>query len=118
MFSVEACDNNKKKWFLFKDRTGLKRIPAGDILYLEISGRKTAIHTETEIILCNEKLFEISHKLDGDQFIQCHQSYVVNLQYVFEIHKCQLVLLNKEIIPLSRKHWEKVKNAFIVNFSD
>jgi two-component system response regulator LytT len=111
-------EKEKKKWFLFKDKTGFKRIPTENIIYLEISGRKTAIYTSNGIILYNEKLNEIKRKLNETQFIQCHQSYIVNIKYVLEIQKSQIILLNKEIIPLSRKHREEVITAFFKNFSN
>jgi two-component system response regulator LytT len=110
-------EKNKGKWFFFKDGTGFRRISTDNILYFEISGRKTAIHTTNGKIILNEKLSEISKQLDKEQFIQCHQSYIVNFKYAVEIQRYKLFLTNEEMIPLSRKYWESVKTAFLKNVS-
>lgn len=57
-------------------------------------------------------LLELQGLLDS-RFISPHRSYLVNLQYVDQLSK-QDVLLNSGIkIPLSRRRAKKVQAAFI-----
>lgn len=108
----------KEKKLLIKESGSFKRISFDDILYLEICGRKTKIHTKREKLICNEKMSEVAVQLDDEVFKKCHQSYIVNLKYVCEIKRYNFILINKEVIPISRVYWEEVKTAFLYNVSN
>lgn len=115
---ILAERKKKEKRLLLKEGGGFKSIAFEDILYLEIYGRKTKIHTKRENLICNEKMSEIAEQLDDEIFIKCHQSYIINLKYAYEIRKYHFILANKATIPISRVYWEDVKAAFLYNVSN
>lgn len=112
---VEMLLSRKKseKWFFIKEGSSIKRIAVNELLYLAAADRKTSIHTKKDSYISSEKLSDILQQLSLKQFVQCHQSYAVNLNHVFEIRRYEIVLSNKQVIPASRAHWEKVKAAFL-----
>lgn len=113
---IDRILNERKrsnKMLLLKDGGSYKRILVNDILYLEINGRGTKIHTKREKLLSKEKMSEISKHLDENIFMKCHQSYIVNLKYACEIKRYNFVLVNNGTIPISRAYWEDVKTAFL-----
>lgn len=108
----------KRKWLFAKEGSGFRRVAMDDIHSLEIFGRKTSINTKNGRLFYNGKLSELAGLLDPERFIQCHQSYIVNLRYVYEIRRYEIVLFNNEIIPASRAHWDQVKSAFLRYMSE
>lgn len=115
---VHMLAERKRKWLFAKEGSGFRRVALDDIHSLEIFGRKTSINTKNGRLVYNGKLSEIGALLDPERFVQCHQSYIVNLQYAYEIRRYEIVLFNKEIIPASRAHWDQVKSAFLRYMSE
>lgn len=53
------------------------------------------------------------------QFVRCHQSYIVNFDYVMEVQRTKILLKNctdskNEFVPVSRSHKESVKEKFLL----
>ena len=45
-------------------------------------------------------------------FVQCHRSYIVNVDKIVQIIGEEIELSNGNIIPLSRSHIKEVKKVF------
>lgn len=92
---------NKKTISLFQQK----------ILYMERTLRTTNIHmADQKIYYTSEKFSDLIRKLNSC-FIQCHRSYIVNLNYVSAFNDLTLFLRQNEEIPVSRKQAENVKKC-------
>lgn len=92
---------NKKTISLFQQK----------ILYMERTLRTTNIHmADQKIYYTSEKISDLIGKLNPC-FIQCHRSYIVNLNYVSSFNNLTLFLRQNEEIPVSRKQAEHVKKC-------
>lgn len=81
------------------------------IVYMERTLRITNIHMSDEkVYYTSEKLSDLSGKLNSS-FIQCHRSYIVNLNYVSSFHNLTLYLQNNDEVPVSRRQCNDVKKA-------
>ena len=81
----------------------LARIPVRDILYLEYFQRVTLIHREHGNYRWSIKFKEVVQELKTHCFVQCHKSFIVNLNYIQIIKKGERVYLtNGENIPIGR----------------
>ncbi len=79
------------------------------ILYMERTLRVTNIHmADRKTYFTSEKFSVLLKKLEP-AFVQCHRSYIVNLNYVSEFNKFTLYLSNDKEIPVSRRQAEHVK---------
>lgn len=84
------------------------KIPFNKIYYMENSGHKIIFYTEDssyESILNMNSLL----KLLPAQFIQCHRSYVVNIDKIKKMNADRLELMNMAEIPLSKTYYRNVK---------
>ncbi|MBE6036285.1 MAG: response regulator transcription factor [Clostridiales bacterium] len=106
-------EKGKKRWLSLKDGAAVRRIPFEEIIYVETAGRKAIIHTDGENFTFAGRLAELENELPADRFLRCHQSYILNFSYVFEIHRYEAVLTDHTVIPISRTYWEKVKSTFL-----
>jgi two-component system LytT family response regulator len=87
------------------------------ILFVERKGRKTFIHLENEAIVeCNESIKQLEELLDMTKFFRTHQSFIVALDKIEEIHKdlytkaYNIKIKNsKQIVNLSRNKYVELK---------
>ena len=72
-----------------------------DIMYIEFSVRSATIHTGSQPLRTYEKLSSLQQRVDS-RFIQCHKSYLVNMDYVVGLQGNMLELCNGVQIPVSQ----------------
>ena len=80
-----------------------------DIVFVEANRSYCEIYlTNGEKRLCTKSLSEVEKKLPSTIFFRCHQSYVINLNYLQEFNKKEntIILVNDINIPLAIKRKE------------
>ena len=93
----------------YKDR----QIAFREIAYFETVGRKMILHKGTgEQEIFYGTLKSIQKKIQGKHFELCHKSYLINLEYVKELAGDQIVLVNGEKLPISRKHKKAIRESY------
>ena len=55
----------------------------------------------------------IESPFSPEQFVRCHNSYLVNVDYIWTVEKNRLNLKNGESIPVGRKYYNDFQDAFI-----
>jgi len=110
----KACKNlNKTERAIVLNIGGESmRIPISDILCVESFGHSVVITTTTDRYDAKQSISEIQSLL-GEGFIRCHRSYIVGLKYIKRITKTDVILDNGKLIPLSRRSYDEVNQAFI-----
>ncbi|AYE34085.1 LytR/AlgR family response regulator transcription factor [Clostridium septicum] len=105
---------NKSKIFIPIDSNGtIKKISISDILYLEILDRKVLIHTNSDIYTSTNKLKYWNDMLSPLGFSNPHNSFLVNLNYVKELNKNNVVLCNGDTIYASQRKFKSFKKDFM-----
>jgi two-component system, LytTR family, response regulator len=88
---------------------------AREIIYCESSNNYTTVYLESgEHLLVSKPIFEFEELLTDYGFVRCHQSYLVNIQFVKSLRKVDgdsLLLHNEIELPLARSKKEAVKKA-------
>ena len=83
-----------------------------EIAYLESSRRLVLIHMRSETLETYGKLVDFQRELPG-RFVRCHQSFLVNLDYIGHMGSSTLALVDGTEIPVSRRHRTELKDALI-----
>nr|MDD6335507.1 LytTR family DNA-binding domain-containing protein [bacterium] len=65
-----------------RTREGTSYVDMDDIVLIERSDRQSVILTQNERIATSESLTDIEKRLDGQYFLRCHKSYIINLACV------------------------------------
>lgn len=84
-----------------------------DITYIEAFAHNTELHTRDKCYLCQRGISIWKKCLPKEMFIACHRSYLVNLLYVARLEKEAVVLDDGEYVPMSRRSYKPVNQAFI-----
>jgi DNA-binding LytR/AlgR family response regulator len=60
---------------------------------------------------------DLTDRLDGSSFVQCHKSYIVNLLHVKKKTKTEFILANDESAPIGRTYQAAAQKAHKENFA-
>lgn len=88
------------------------RIPLEQIRYLKSEGRLVQVQTEERLVESYRRLGELEPELP-EQFIRCHQSYLVNLAYVSRLGTDGLHLVSGEKLPVSRSRAKETRERLM-----
>lgn len=83
-----------------------------DILYLERRKRITYITTVDAVYETPEKLSDICKKLPETSFTYSHNSYVVNMPHIAQIHANELVFDDGQKAPVSRRYSKRFRDRY------
>lgn len=89
----------------------IRIINFGTILYVERKKRQTYIHCEKETIKTSLRVNDIAKKLP-DYFLRCHNSYIVNLNYVTAYERERFIVAEEYAAPISRAYSHQVRKEF------
>jgi DNA-binding LytR/AlgR family response regulator len=119
LFSVldKACKslNKTERAIMFNISGEIVRIPVSEIFCVEAFAHSVVITTTTDLFDAKQSITEIENLL-REGFIRCHRSYIVGLKYIKRITKTEVILDNGRAIPLSRRSYDMVNQAFIKFF--
>lgn len=103
-------------------KLGLKQIVVSDsdikvkdLLYAESDRHKIILHFVCgKTLKMRGKLTDFERRINANDMLRVHQSYLVNMNYIQSIRCCQITLINKEIIPVPKSKYRLVKNKISV----
>lgn len=96
---------------LIQQKGVLHAIPLRKIYYLESRGHQITVHTLEERTLCYDRLESMKERLP-ENFLQCHKSYLVNLDNVRRIERNRMILKNEEEVPISKSRYAQTRSAY------
>ena len=110
---LENIINNKKNILYVKNNQDIYSINLNKTIYFESSLRKIISYSLTENISFYDKLSDLENRLCCDNFVRCHRSYLVNLNYVKNIVGSDIITTTNHKIPISKKYLKSIREYFI-----
>lgn len=105
----------KKEKFEFQGKEMV--IPLSHIVYMESNLHKVTFYIkgkEVQAYTMYEKLDAIEERLRETQsFCRIHQSYLINLKYVDEVKRYQVLLNTGEILNIAKPRYKEVERQYI-----
>lgn len=86
-------------------------VPLRNISFIESDRRKVRIHAGADVLETYATLASLAADLPA-AFVQCHKSFLVNLDYAVELRKDAIVLQSGETVPVSQKRHAETKRLF------
>lgn len=84
-----------------------------EIMYIDKSGRKAFLHTPKSTYTLNMTLSNILTHVDPNLFGKIRSSCIVNLEYVQEVVRDELLLKNGESLFVSRNYRHTIKSQHL-----
>lgn len=104
--------NRREKGLLIPGSNGNERVFPHEILYIETQLRKSHIVLDKRDIVTTLLISQLETALAGQNFVRCHQGFLVNLSFIRTLKATELELLNGQKIPVSKHRIQNVRNAF------
>ncbi len=105
-----ARDSEKKLVYSWWGKSGA--IPYGKIRYISSRGHTLFIYcTDGKIQESTGKLKDLEHRVCGDIFMRCHQSFIINMYHVESVSGTDLIVAG-ERIPVSRRYYDEVRRRY------
>ncbi len=105
-------DDTNTGAIILKDRSSCYKLYLSDILYIETAGKCTKIHMINGVLNTEKKMKEYEKVLRKRDFVRCHNSYIVNLRYVYVIRKFEIILESGDKVYISKARKRIVREKF------
>ena len=102
----------KKKTLLIHYPGANKAIPLDHIYYMESQKHKIVLYTKDGKLEYYAKIGELEEELQ-EHFCRIHKGYLVNLSYVDEYSRTEIILTNGDKLPLSKYKYEDFVKAYL-----
>ncbi|MFA6808502.1 MAG: LytTR family DNA-binding domain-containing protein [Eubacteriales bacterium] len=110
---LSELSREESLYYSFTNECGLNKIKLADIYYLESNLRTIRICAKNKNSFFTGTLCDIEEQLKNQNFVRIHKSFIVNLKYIRNIFREQLVLENGELLPLSRRKSHELREKFL-----
>lgn len=84
-------------------------IPLPAIRYVEVYNKEAVFHLSDKTISVRIPLDEIEKTLNGDPFLRCHRSYIVNINYLDDVREQDILLKGGQLAPLAKNKRAEIK---------
>ncbi|MCI6887599.1 MAG: LytTR family DNA-binding domain-containing protein [Lachnospiraceae bacterium] len=107
----KAIERLEQEKLMIQQKGIVYAIPFRNICYLESMRHQIIIHTTGEQIVCYDQIDHLMQRL-SPAFLQCHKSFVVNMNYIRRIDKNRILLQTREEIPISKARYAETRTAY------
>lgn len=101
----------ESKRLAVRSRYSYQYLDYDEIRYVESGGHMLEIHLEQETITTAGKLGELEEQLSDPRFLRCHQSYLVNMDYVHRV-KEEFILRDGTRVPIRIKEKRRITESY------
>ena len=94
----------------------IRIIPIEEVHYLEAADDYVKIHTKDGAFIKNRTMGNFEQLLDAHQYVRCHRSYIVNVQFItridpYEKESYLAILKTGAKVPVSKTGYTKLKQV-------
>lgn len=99
--------------YQIRQRSKVIRIPYHEILYVESNNSKCVLHRKSgNTYVVYKRLDEIEEELKDERFLRCHQSYLVNMDYIYQADK-QFELISGETVLIRQRDLKAIRQTYL-----
>lgn len=95
-----------------KVRHSMLSVRLENILYMEKQNRQITIHTVSGEDICFYGKYDSVMPLLDERFIHPHQSYVINMQYIYRLGNHSVKMFGGDMIEMGNKCFRRLRKAF------
>ncbi|MDE5984718.1 MAG: LytTR family DNA-binding domain-containing protein [Eubacterium sp.] len=112
--AIAKVDNTEVKIYLKDEKLGVETVYCRDIVYVEISGRKTKVVTADKTYICRDNIQFWQEKLTKSYFDFPHKSFIINTNFITSYNRENIILDKKYNIPIAYSKRSEFKRKFMV----
>lgn len=98
---------------IVKQKKDLRYLYYDEIVYADSEGRNLHIHVNNRpSVTILKKLDILEERLDDHRFLRCHQSFLVNMDYITDVTDTMFILTTHEAVPIRQRDYAKMKSEY------
>ncbi len=107
-----------KRRVAIKNRRQYRYPYTDDIVYIDSDKHNVTLHlSDGSEIVTVDKLVEIEKRINEKRFLHCHQSYLVNMDYVVDVQD-DFIMKDGSIVPIRVRGRKEMLDAYYNYFID
>ena len=107
-----------KRRVAIKNRRQYRYPCTDDIMYIDSNKHNVTLHlSDGSEIITVDKLGEIEKRINEKRFLRCHQSYLVNMDYVADVQD-NFIMKDGSIVPIRVRGRKEMLDAYYNYFID
>lgn len=110
--AISLIQEDRQRCISIVTRGEIRNIQLSKIRYIENRNRTLIIKEQNLNFEIHMKIGRFEEQLP-ENFFRCHQSYIVNFDYIRELTLSGAILYSGELVPVSRSKYSATKNAFL-----
>lgn len=83
-----------------------------DIVYIESCHNSLCIHLLDKDITIRSTFSDLLDTLNYEYIVRVHKGFAINLKNIFSVSKTQVVMINKEVVPIGKSYRENLENQY------
>jgi two-component system LytT family response regulator len=116
MLQAVRAERKHAERLLVRGAGAIEVVPVTDLDWIEADGDYVRLHTAGKEHLLRERLHALERRLDPEQFVRTHRSYLVRIDRIRQLKLDEdgdgsVVLTGGELLPFSRTHRERLLQA-------
>lgn len=112
MVMNKIVKNFESDFYRIKQRNNIHALKLDNIIYVESSNSRCIIHSNGTDYVIYKRLNDIEAELNSKRFLRCHQSYLVNMDYIKNVDK-QFELINGDFVCIRQRNLKSIKEQYI-----
>lgn len=104
--ALKKLEEQPREFIIIRQERMRKKLILREILYFEIRGRVITVHTAEGIFDYYGQIGALESMLKGKGFFRCHKSFLVNLRYVDNYNRQEIVLDTGKRIAVAKRRYE------------
>lgn len=103
----------KTQTYSVRRHSNILHIPIDEILYIDSDNNKCTLHRkDNRSYTVYKRLDEIQRELPVSRFLRCHQSYLVNMDYIERADK-EFELTSGDIISIRQRDLKSIRRVYL-----
>lgn len=100
-------------FYQIRQRSTIIQVNYREIPYIESCNSKCILHRNTgDSYVIYKTLNEIEHELNNRRFLRCHQSFLVNMDYIQQLGK-EFLLTTGDIIQIRQRSLRPIRQIYL-----
>ena len=113
LFMDRILQDFEEEVYQIRQRSKITRVPYREILFVESSNSKCILHREPDRqYVIYKRLSEIETELNDRRFLRCHQSYLVNMDFI-QLADKSFTLLSGDEVLIRRRDLKTIRQTYL-----
>ena len=93
----------KDKYIEIMSERVMVRVLLKELMFAEVYSNVMVLHTTSGDVKTYMTLDDLAVLLEGNEFLRCHRSYIVNMDFIIGMENCDFLLKNNQKVPIPRQ---------------